>query len=253
MDRKVETVVLVMQKAEKSFVAEFKNIPRRCLAAPSVMGGKCSIIASPGDIHVSSELQKMRDTYVTLKTLSIMQRPLSSIGAFQRSGKLLIPGLGQHEYVVVDFSSSEKFILAEKLGKTKVRPAGIHMVVLNSDSETGHCRKKVNLLGVQMPLAELIEILGSDKSDYNLFTSNCWKYAFQSAQNVLKRCIADVGITSTAREFLQKELHGLLQYERRSPARYRPIGLATQHPEHLKKYKSVLPSDLPLAIEREGS
>lgn len=201
---------------------------------------------------MSKELQNMSDTHVTLKTLSIMQRPLSSIGAFERSGKLLIPGLGQHEYVVVDFSS-EKFILAEKLGKTKLRPAGIHMNVLNSDSETGHCRKKVNLLGVQIQMAELIEILGSDECDYNLLTNNCWKYAFQSAQNVLKRCIADDGITSTAREFLHSEFQGLLKYERKSPARYRPIGFASQHPEHLKKYKSVLASDLPLAIERERS
>lgn len=216
------------------------------------MGGKCSIIASSGDIYVSKELQNLSNTHVTLKTLSIMQRPLSSVGAFERSGKLLIPGLGQHEYIVVDFSS-EKFILAEKLGKTKVRPAGIHMVVHKSDSETGHCRKKVNLLGVQMQMAELIEILGSDESDYNLFTSNCWKYAFRSAQNILRRCIADVGITSTAREFLHNEFQGLLEYERKSPARYRPIGLTSQHPEQLKKYKSVLLSDLPLEIEREGS
>lgn len=216
------------------------------------MGGKCSIIASSGDLHVSTELQNMSNTYVTLKTLSIMQRPLSSVGAFQRSGKLLIPGLGQHEYIVVDFSS-EKFILAEKLGKTKLRPAGIHMVVLKSDSETGHCRKKVNLLGVKMQLAELIQILGSERPDYNLFTSNCWKYAFRSAQNILKRCIADDSITSIVREFLQNELQRLLEYERKSPARYRPIGLASHNPNHLKKYKSVLPSDLPIAIEREGS
>lgn len=201
---------------------------------------------------MSSDLKSMGNTYVTLKSLSIMQRPLSSVGALERSGKLLIPGLGQHEYIVVDLSS-EKFILAEKLGKTKLRPAGIHMAVLSSDSESGHCRKSVNLLGVQMQIAELIQILASDRSDYNLFTNNCWKYAFRSAQSILKRCIADDSIPSTAREFLEGELQRLLDYESKSPTRYKPIGMAVQNPNHLRKYISVRPSELPLPIEREGS
>lgn len=204
------------------------------------MGAAGSVIASSGDTYVCSELQNITDTYVTVTSLAIMQRPLGSIGHFQRSGKLLIPGLGQHEYIVVDLSS-EKFILAEKLGKTRLRPAGIHMVILESDPDTGYCRHKCNLLGVTMKVSELVKILASEKPDYNLFTANCWKYAFRAAQNILKRCIADPGITSTAREFLQNQLQGLLDYERNSPARYRPIGFAAHHPEYLKKYRSVLP------------
>ncbi|KAG0570958.1 hypothetical protein M758_6G192300 [Ceratodon purpureus] len=204
------------------------------------MGNTASIIASSGDLYVCSELQSMSNTNVTVTSLAIMQRPLGSIGGFQRSGKLLIPGLGQHEYIIVDLSS-EKFILAEKLGKTRLRPAGIHMVILENDPDTGYCRHKCNLLGITMKASELIQILGSDRPDYNLFTANCWKYAFHAAQNILKRCITDPDITSTAREFLQNELQGLLDYEKNSPARYRPIGFAKHHPEYLKSYRSVIP------------
>lgn len=204
------------------------------------MGASASTIASSGDLYVSSELRSMSDTYVTVTSLAIMQRPLGSIGGFQRSGKVLIPGLGQHEYIIVDVSP-EKFILAEKLGKTRLRPAGIHVVIKESDPDTGYCRRKCDLAGVTMKVAELIEILGRERPDYNLFTSNCWKYAFRAAQDVLQRCIADVGITSSDREFLQNEFQGLLDYERKSPARYRPIGFVKHHPEYLKKYRSVIP------------
>ncbi|XP_024371448.1 uncharacterized protein [Physcomitrium patens] len=189
------------------------------------MGASGSIIASSGEVFVSPELQNMCDKNVTLKTLTIMRRPLGSFGGYQGS-KLPILGLGQHEYVIID-AATERFIKAEKFGKSKGRPAGIHIALESDDEATGNCRKKVNLMGVSMQLAELVQILGSPRPDYNLFTNNCWKYAFWTAHNLLGRCIANVGIPFTTRQALQNELVSLLEYDRSSPTRLMITGFVS--------------------------
>ena len=159
-----------------------------------------------------SDLDRIFPERATLIAIDLMERPVDSIAKIMKEppGKLLM-----HFLVVLKFEG-EPSVVVEKI-KTPCFGTNVGIGRLVGLKEITPRIPSIKLIGLEVQVRELKELMKTLDTEYSLWSSNCWEFAPAFAGAVVMLLIDNVAADSADRDSLNRGLENLMRVERPSP------------------------------------
>ena len=158
-----------------------------------------------------SDLNRFLPERATLISIDLMERPVDSLAKF----KIKPPGnLLMHFLVVLKFEGELSIVVEKNKRRCFGMNVGIRRLV---GLEKITPRTSIKLIGVEVQVRKLEELMKTLDTEYSLWSSNCWEFASAFAVAVVKLLIDNVAANSADKDRLDHGLENLMRVERPTP------------------------------------
>ena len=159
-----------------------------------------------------SDLFKFFSERATLIAIDLMERPVDSIAKITKKplGKLLM-----HFLVVLKFEGGISIVVEKVKRPCFNRNVGIGRLV--GLEEITPRIPSIKLIGVEVQVRKLDDLMKKLDTGYSLWSSNCWGFASTFAEAVVELLIENVAANSPDKDKLKHGLDNLIKAERPSP------------------------------------
>jgi hypothetical protein len=140
-----------------------------------------------------------------------MERPVDSIAKIMKKppGKLLM-----HFLVVLKFEGGISIVVEKVKRPCYNKNVGIGRLV---GLEEITLRTSIQLIGVEVEVSKLEDLMKTLDTEYKFLSSNCWGFASDFAKAVVELLIPNVATDNADKDNLNRGLESLIKVERPSP------------------------------------
>jgi hypothetical protein len=158
-----------------------------------------------------SDLVKFFPERATLIAIDLMERPVDSIAKIMKKppGKLLM-----HFLVVLKFEGGISIVVEKVKRPCYNKNVGIGRLV---GLEEITLRTSIQLIGVEVEVSKLEDLMKTLDTEYKFLSSNCWGFASDFAKAVVELLIPNVATDNADKDNLNRGLESLIKVERPSP------------------------------------
>lgn len=159
-----------------------------------------------------SDLFKFFSKRATLIAIDLMERPVDSIAKIMKKppGRLLM-----HFLVVLKFEGGISIVVEKVKRPCFNMNVGIGRLV--GLEEITPRIPSIKLIGVEVQVLKLDDLMKKLDTEYSLWSSNCWGFASAFAEAVVELLIENVAADSADKDHLKHGLENLIKVERPSP------------------------------------
>ena len=159
-----------------------------------------------------SDLDRIFPERATLIAIDLMERPVDRIAKIMKEppGKLLM-----HFLVVLKFEGGLS-VVVEKVN-TRCSDTHVRIGRLVGLEEITPRIPSIKLIGVEVQVSKLEELMRTLDTEYSLWSSSCWGFASDFAVDVVELLIDNVAANTADRDSLKHGLDNLKRVERPSP------------------------------------
>ena len=209
---KVDATKFGAYRAVKMLMEHFSNQPGIATEDKDVLRKGLEELADNGLLLERNDLDSFYPERVILTAIDLMERPVDCIAKITNEPplKLLV-----HFLVVLKFEGQPSLVV-EKI-KTPCLGTNVGIGRLVGLEEITPRIPSINLIGVEVEVSKLKELMSTLDTEYSLWSSNCWGFASAFAVDVVKLLIENVAADSLDMASLVHGRANLEKVERPSP------------------------------------